>query len=367
MELKILIVDDEVCTREILVNYLPFQELGIQEVREAGDGEEALRITEEFRPNIILSDIKMPRYNGIELARRVRDSLPECKFIFLSGYPDKEYLKDAIRLKAASFVEKPIDLEEITETLREVILECGSLTPPDPRLVFFRSGEEDERPLNDGIYQLAAEDTAALSSFILTKNRQEAELLLRRIFNGLAACEGTSLASVRQIFCRLAEPFLKAAEDRNLTPILEKRDYLLYKAPSTARLSDMKNILYDTCQEFFCLLETERYDPVESVNQYLETHFADPDLNVQRIADALGFTHTYLCMLYKKNSGHTINRQLTSIRVEHARALLARSGLKLYQVADMVGYTDSRYFAKVFCRETGLTPKEYRERRRHEE
>ena len=366
MDLKILIVDDEAAPRDILVNYLPFGELGIQSVKAAGDGESALAEVPNFLPDIIISDIKMPRLNGIELAKRVRGLLPECKFIFLSGYPDKEYLKDAIKLKAASFVEKPIDLEEITETLREVIKECREQAPPDPRLLFFRETAETDRPLNDAVYKLSNEDLTSLSSNILAKTRQEAMLLLHRIMNGLTVCEGTEPAYIRQMFCQLVTPFLTAAKDRHITEFLEKGDYLLYEAPYTAYLSELKTLLYDTCSEFFRLLEAERYDAVESVNLYLKEHFADPELNVQKIAAALGFTHTYLCMLYKKNSGITINQQLTAIRIRHARTILPHTELKLYEVANQVGYSDSRYFAKVFLKETGLTPKEYRERHRHE-
>ena len=114
---SVLIVDDEKMPREILHHYIPWEEYGVRSVYEAQDGESALELASEKKPDIIISDIKMPRRNGLSLAEEVRRILPDCQFIFLSGYSNKEYLKGAIRLKAASYVEKPIDLDEIRGVL----------------------------------------------------------------------------------------------------------------------------------------------------------------------------------------------------------------------------------------------------------
>ena len=125
--LKALVVDDESTTRDVLVNYLPWSVLGITEVREADDGLSALQIAADFKPDLVLSDIRMPRMNGIELAESLQRRLPDCRFIFLSGYSDKEYLKSAIRLKAVSYVEKPISIEEITDAIKAAASECSQI------------------------------------------------------------------------------------------------------------------------------------------------------------------------------------------------------------------------------------------------
>ena len=121
MRFSVLVADDEKMPREILRDRLPWEELGVERVDAASDGAEALELARQHRPDIIISDVKMPRMNGLELAGAVREMYPECQFIFLSGYTDKEYLKGAIKLRAASYVEKPIDLEEVAAVLRQVI------------------------------------------------------------------------------------------------------------------------------------------------------------------------------------------------------------------------------------------------------
>lgn len=118
---KILIVDDEEKTRQGLADYVDWEKLGIDGVKTAGNSEEAIKLCARFVPDIILSDIRMPGMNGIELCTYIKEQIPDCEIIFLSGYADKEYLKAAIELNAVSYVEKPVDIEEIEATIRKAL------------------------------------------------------------------------------------------------------------------------------------------------------------------------------------------------------------------------------------------------------
>lgn len=122
--IKLLVVDDESATRKGLIRHIPWEDLGVHLVEEAKDGFDALEIAGRFRPDIILSDIRMPGMDGIELAGRIRESLPGCRIIFLSGYSDKEYLKAAINLSAVSYVEKPVNPPEVKEAVRRAVSRC---------------------------------------------------------------------------------------------------------------------------------------------------------------------------------------------------------------------------------------------------
>jgi two-component system response regulator YesN len=121
--INLLIVDDEIFTREGLIEMLPLEQLGITNTMQAFDGIDALNIVNDFEPNILLTDVRMPRMNGIELAFEIRKLYPECSIIFMSGYSDKEYLKSAISLKAITYVEKPIELDELEAAIKTAILE----------------------------------------------------------------------------------------------------------------------------------------------------------------------------------------------------------------------------------------------------
>lgn len=104
--MKVLMVDDEELTREGLRMSIPWESLGISQIFMAEDGEEGLRMALELKPDIILADVRMPRMDGITMAFEIRKTLRQCRFIFISGYCDKEYLKSAIQLSAVNYIEK---------------------------------------------------------------------------------------------------------------------------------------------------------------------------------------------------------------------------------------------------------------------
>ncbi len=115
--MKILIVDDEIITRKGLINHVHWEDLHITEIKDASDGKEALEIAKTFEPDIILSDIRMPNMDGVTFCRNINKILPHSRIIFLSGYSDKEYLKAAIELGVVSYVEKPVNIAEIEQSV----------------------------------------------------------------------------------------------------------------------------------------------------------------------------------------------------------------------------------------------------------
>ncbi|GGD53061.1 response regulator transcription factor [Paenibacillus nasutitermitis] len=121
--MRLLIVDDERLTREGLRDETNWKNIGISEIKEAYDGLNALSILDTFKPDILLTDVRMPRMDGIKLANELRRINPGCKVIFISGYADKAYLKAAISLKAVQYVEKPIDIDELEEAVKQAVKE----------------------------------------------------------------------------------------------------------------------------------------------------------------------------------------------------------------------------------------------------
>ena len=83
----------------------------------AADGKEGLEAFKLYKPSIVITDIKMPHMNGIELAKNIRKIAPQTKIIIMSAFDDKEYLYQAIELGAFRFIKKPVNLSELTEIL----------------------------------------------------------------------------------------------------------------------------------------------------------------------------------------------------------------------------------------------------------
>lgn len=125
--MKILIVDDEELTRTGVIASVNWESLGIDEIYQADDGVNGLKIASEKKPDIILCDVKMPRMDGITMLERIEKESPDTVVVFMSGYSDKEYLKAAIQLKAIDYIEKPIEQEELRETLKKAVERCTVL------------------------------------------------------------------------------------------------------------------------------------------------------------------------------------------------------------------------------------------------
>ena len=117
--MKLLIVDDEELTRTGVISSIDWKALGIEEVLQADDGINGLEIARKYRPEIILCDVRMPRMAGIAMLEKLENILPDSIPIFMSGYSDKDYLKAAIKLKAVSYIEKPLNPSEIREAVLE--------------------------------------------------------------------------------------------------------------------------------------------------------------------------------------------------------------------------------------------------------
>lgn len=117
--MRALIVEDEKTPRELLRTLVPWGELGFDRVDTARHGREALPFLEQGDVDVVLTDVRMPKMDGIELAVTVRDRWPRTVLLFLSAHSDKEYLRSAIRLQAQDYLDKPIEIPLVTAALRK--------------------------------------------------------------------------------------------------------------------------------------------------------------------------------------------------------------------------------------------------------
>ena len=124
--MKLLIVDDDIYTREGLAETIPWNLYGIDDVMQAENGKEALHTVSWYLPDLIITDIRMPQKNGIDFCREAIRLVPDCKIIFITGYMQTEYLKDAIDLSAVAFIEKPHPAEKGKRSISEESFFAGN-------------------------------------------------------------------------------------------------------------------------------------------------------------------------------------------------------------------------------------------------
>lgn len=135
----LLIVEDERWEREGLTEFLDWPALGIGKVETAFDGIDGLEKALQLQPDIIVTDIQMPGMNGLDMAKQIREQLPQVHIVILTGYDDFEYAREAIRFHAAEYLLKPVEEEEMLAVMTRVVRKCQA-----ERLQRLEEGQKEE-------------------------------------------------------------------------------------------------------------------------------------------------------------------------------------------------------------------------------
>lgn len=120
MTYKLLIVDDEKVVRDRVVSLLDWETAGFEVIGSCENGLEAMEILEKDCPDLIMTDIRMPFMDGLELAGFVQRNYPMVKLVFLTGFDDFNYARKAIDLSVMDYLLKPITADELSESLKRI-------------------------------------------------------------------------------------------------------------------------------------------------------------------------------------------------------------------------------------------------------
>jgi len=533
----LLIVDDEPSVRTGLRDCIEWSQYGIEVVGEANDGELALQLAEQLRPDLVITDVRMPIMDGIQFAYEVSSRLPATRILFISGYDDVEYLKSALKINAFDYMLKPVNLDELHQVLLGITGTLQSKLRQDQRIKAMQekllesmpvlrekyvvsllreapaTGERtrekleflelnwpleanywvmvidiDDKP--EQFFPLLERDRQLLAYAILnicqelidrhiqgyvieygngefvsilwdTQLIDEAELLFRvaeevreniqrwlkfnvtigigervdgprelhrsyrmaraalnqrwylgknRViamnkiqtpsphapqFDAAVAekLEALICAGDREGLNRVvADVFRELGNQRTLrfkfglnaafqmlllgsrvslelglwNEQMEREEAELWEVlPRLDTLHDVREQLTAYLNGIVRVIiekqEGKNGYYIELVKKHIEQHYAD-NLSVAHIAKEVFLNPTYMCMLFKQETGGTIHEYLYCTRMEQAKRLLADPGNRFYEIAAAVGYSDPSYFSKQFKKYTGLSPSAYRDR-----
>lgn len=245
--LRVLVVEDEEMIRKGIVLTVDWAALDCVVVGEAANGVEALEAVKRCDPSLIITDLKMPQMDGIEMLEHLRQMGNNVYVIILTAYDSFNYVQTALRLGAVDYLLKPFhdgDLEKAVQRVQQRTQAKPAVSP--------------ESELKKG----------------------------------------------------------------------DKSKYVL-----------------------------EAMD-------YISLHYNDPDISVGSIAQNLGISEGHLSHTFKKETGCTILNYLTRYRIHKAMELLKDCRVKVYEVAEQVGYRDIAYFSTTFKKLAGVSPSEYQDTRR---
>ncbi|MDR1000637.1 MAG: response regulator [Clostridiales bacterium] len=176
---SVVVADDEAHLRKSLIHGVRWESIGFKVVGEASNGAEALDLVEKLSPDLLLTDIKMPFFSGIELARRAREIRPVINIAFISGYDDFNFAQQGIEYNIISYILKPVSAVEMTKNLTAIKEKM------DGKISFLRTSK-DVKGLKE---QLREESLKAfLLSLFLDSNGATKESSLYEAAEALGIC-----------------------------------------------------------------------------------------------------------------------------------------------------------------------------------
>jgi len=384
---SIFLVDDEYLELKTLHQYIDWKSMGFYVVGTAENGRDALAAIEKIRPDVVITDIRMPVMDGISLARTIHRKLPQTVIVFLSGYNEFEYAKSALKVEAAGYLLKPLDMEELTEMMEIVQRKCDdnliyretalsiaseyleeSYFNPDP--AFWQQNLSIISRMLNGCFGLERENTCyfigllTIDEYIcMMKNTRENGQLLDTLRDEIRAIlKSNKLAW----FCRSGQYYIISGN--NIHQILfQQYSQSMFRNWITYSHTDTASELADFHDAFTLLLDmkTKDYVPpphnhlIKDVISLLQTNY-DKSLSIDDIASTVQLSPNYLSFLFKEYTGQTVLEYLTEVRLEKAEDMLKSTSYKIYEISHRVGYENPSYFCMLFQKRNKVTPNQFR-------
>lgn len=329
----ILIVDDEPLTVKALVTVLRQYPQPVGSIRTAADGAQALRMIEESPPDLLLTDIRMPKMDGLELCRQVHERYPRIRKVIISGYGDFEYAQACISYGVKEYILKPFTPAKIHSLLAVL------LPKSDSTFSIARFEEHIER-IVEAVWALdtpqAEAQLEACRSYCRAASATEAEW---------ANLMDDSLSMIRKRLAQRGFEPPAAAEPMQDAGATDERYIGLYV--QVLRWIDE------------LALRRGGQDLMQKAKTYIDEHITR-EVSLEDVADFLGITPPYLSLLFKKVHKTSFVQYRIAKRIQLAKRLLEVPHHRTNDIAFEVGYENYPHFSRTFKKVTGLSPQEYR-------
>lgn len=357
---KVVIIDDEPWTRGVIMNLAQWNRLGLEVVGEAADGETGLALIRKVLPDIVITDVRMPRIGGIELVQMLRAEGFNIPILIISGYDDFSYVRSALKLGVTDYLLKPIKAQELNLQLQHCVKILNKEEVVKPRMVmqagFFADGWENRY---SGIRKKL--ETALRVGNLDVINQQFEQLYeVVRDHEG----EQPSTTVMIGIYYALLFPLQKYVETMGLS----RSEVFGERGPSFvfSRDNSLKQML-DFLKELYCgavrsaekQQQRTRLD-VDAVCRFIQENYTQ-GVTLEQTADVFHVTKEYLSKAFKAHRQEGFSEYVTALRMKRAYELIVDYDAPLKEVGAMVGYFDLAHFYKTFKKYFGKTPGEVRE------
>ena len=395
---KLVVADDEPKIRRGIEKVLDWGGLNIEIVGEAEDGEIALELIQKKNPDIILLDINMPFLNGLNLLQKLKELNNKSIVIIISGYDDFSYAQKALQFNVFDYILKPVSKKNIEEIIIKAVYKLNEREKENNYLEWVKEQLTENKDMLQKTFfsewfnnKLTDEQVLKEIKFFSIEFGNNVGIIVIKLMEKLnieiigekwdsELLEFAIANLLKDKFKELDSKFIFSDEKHNIILISKIDDMLEWAAASNTIEADISKYLkcnviieQDNVAEGVLRIKEEYIKIKNSVNEkkkcspivlltikYIEDSYYSNDLNINDISEKLEVNSSYLSKLLKKETGLSFIDYLTNIRIKKAMYIMEDPTIKIYDVAELVGYSNQHYFCRAFKKVVGISPTDYK-------
>ncbi len=371
---KVMVVDDEPLVREAISHVISSEFDSVHIAGSTGSGDRAVDLARQEQPDIIIMDIRLDDRDGLSAIEEIKNFLPGTVMVVISAYDSFSYARQALRLGVADYMLKPLNKQDIIDLIDNACLRveteknfAGRSYGPDTGTG--SAGAEDE-PGIPGDYSgdIPLEKERELMRYIDMENYARASDKMEEI----ARAAGENLEGEELIgYCRellivvMRKAFSSSGVDSVEFTHHFKREEMIGAIRSAPDGESALEILQDQVRRLLNYLtrnhrQGQSQDVLQEVRRFIDENYSS-DITLAGVAREAGLSKSYLSRRFKRRFQVSFSTYLNQLRIDEARRLLRSTDMSVREIAAEVGFNDSNYFSRVFKKEEGLTPTEYRQ------
>lgn len=384
---NILIVDDEPIVKIALRSILPWEEYGFFICGTAGNGLEALSLVEKQHPDVIITDLKMPGMDGLELIRTLKEKNYPGEILVLSNYEDFDSVRSALLLGAADYllkikIQADTLLACLNKTTEKLQKKAGEKSPVPEEII-----SENRNRLLLSFFQR----DSSLASFIRENRETELDFMEKSCaicyvtFEKFLSNDAFSISAnllrdmILDAVQGVLQPYILVLNDYSALVVFSQKEltvsqikveqlvkklynrFTMYQsfAPDMPYQENLKN--YEEARKIYQSFhqnEGHYKNDVAKTITYIEENYMHR-LTLASISANVNLSSSYLCRVFKSEVGTSITSYLNNLRIRKAATLIKEQDLSLKEISAMVGIDDQLYFSRLFKKCMGISPSEY--------
>lgn len=392
-KIKVLIVDDELIVRQGLRATVPWEKYGMEVVADASNGVKGWEAFQAHQPEVLITDIVMPKLNGLELAQRVKQAAKDTQVLLLSCHEDFAFAQQGIRLGASGYILKTaMDEQEMEDYLQQFQQELRKISDERPASVI----DAKERHAQIGLWLGGfTSDIEALAErwfqsdwawmgegclvYLIREDAEDEkdakdegaggidwikmEHAAGSCFERIPCGSGRTIVICQPELSEIVEIELKAAKSQ------KPKLFWLQAGPiySVQAWMDTVAKLYDedVFRQKYHLWNEKWPDAIVKAIRLITAD--SPAIgSVTELADRVGLSRSHFSTLFKKVVGENIIDFQSKVKLHKAEHMLLKTTMSVSEISDQLGMDDANYFSKWFKRYTGISPTQYRANRKVE-